>query len=442
MARLVVLFPAGRLPTTGGERSVLDHALHLRAKHDVVALVRPGPLTELLQREGVATVPFPTCTPVCTITAGRVVHQLARAVRANVAGDLIAQRERRAMALKVKPVTQAPEFAGAALERSSSPWPQRAWLTTDTVRVLRALALREIFDRVGAEVVIADWHDDAIAAALACHDRSTRLLWYVQNAERVAHWETWLLERADRVVAVGHDLAARRFGRLATLRVVPNGVRLERFREDSGPRPAGLEHLAPDAQLVGAVGMLSVMKGSFDLLEAFAGLHARVPAAVLLLIGHQTDAVRAQLEARTKSLGLQKAVLPLGPRKDVPALLAALDLFVHPSHTEGLSLALLEAMASGLACVASDIDGCRELLKDDVGALVPPREPALLAVAMERLLRDPEQRRSMGAAARQRVASGYLHESMLTGMAAVVDELAPSPTRSGAPQSQPAPRPS
>ena len=98
----------------------------------------------------------------------------------------------------------------------------------------------------------------------------------------------------------------------------------------------------------------------------------------------------------------------LGYRTDVPALMAAADVFVLPSHLEGLPMAVIEAMLTGLPVVATDIRGPREQVVDCVtGLLVPRGEAAPLAAALARLAADPDLRAVMGAAGRARAAARY-----------------------------------
>jgi glycosyltransferase involved in cell wall biosynthesis len=110
------------------------------------------------------------------------------------------------------------------------------------------------------------------------------------------------------------------------------------------------------------------------------------------------------MEMLAGSEGLSGRLLMLGYRNDVPAILSLLDLFAMPSYREGMPRALLEAMATGLPVVATDIRGCREEVVDgETGLLVPPRDHYALGEAMLRILSDGEMAARMGRAGRQRV---------------------------------------
>jgi len=161
-----------------------------------------------------------------------------------------------------------------------------------------------------------------------------------------------------------------------------------------------------DALLMGTVGRLHRAKGLADLLAALAQVRERIPTVRLLLVGD--GELRGELEAQTQSLGLSSVVTFAGIRADVPEILAALDIFVLPSLWEGMPLVLLEAMAASLPVVVTAVGGTPEVVVDGVtGLLVPPRDPAALAQAIIRLLRDPDLRRRMGRAGRRQIEQHF-----------------------------------
>lgn len=108
---------------------------------------------------------------------------------------------------------------------------------------------------------------------------------------------------------------------------------------------------------------------------------------------------RPRLEARRRALGLESAFALPGARYDMAEVLSGFDLFALPSWWEGHPIALLEALAAGLPVVASDIDGVRAIVGDSGAALlVPPRDPAALAVAILQLVEEPDRRRALASA--------------------------------------------
>jgi glycosyltransferase involved in cell wall biosynthesis len=213
---------------------------------------------------------------------------------------------------------------------------------------------------------------------------------------------------AQAIVAVGPQVARAYQQRWPDLfiHVLPNAVTLL-------PRLAKGERLAQRRQLVGdpdrpllmAIGRLTEQKGYPDLLAAFVTVRRHYPDAILLIIGQ--GETRPALLARIEALELANSVHLLGQRDDVPALLAAADLFVSASHWEGMPVALLEAMSAGLPVVATAVGDVPSVVTTATGVLVPPRQPAALAQAITTLLDDPGQRSALGKAGRQRVERHY-----------------------------------
>jgi glycosyltransferase involved in cell wall biosynthesis len=157
-----------------------------------------------------------------------------------------------------------------------------------------------------------------------------------------------------------------------------------------------------------SVGRLSRQKAFADLITAFTTVRQKYPTAVLVIVGG--GQTRAELVAQIQSLGLEGHVFLLGFRNDVPALLAASDLFVSSSHWEGIPIAILEAMSAGLPVVATEVGDVPLIVNEASGFIVPPAQPMRLADAITTLLADPDQRRKMGAAARLHVLQNYSPE--------------------------------
>jgi glycosyltransferase involved in cell wall biosynthesis len=141
------------------------------------------------------------------------------------------------------------------------------------------------------------------------------------------------------------------------------------------------------------------------LLDAWTGIIERAPAT-LIFAGDGTE--RVSIAQRIDREGLSDSVRLLGTVGDIPELLRAADLFVLPSIAEGMSNSLLEAMATALPCVASDIGGNRDLIGDNrFGVLVAPNTPEAWTEALVPLLCDPQRRHSLGSLARGRVLAQY-----------------------------------
>lgn len=199
-----------------------------------------------------------------------------------------------------------------------------------------------------------------------------------------------------------------------------NGVDTERFAPaDRSQARQRLDAplLAPQAFVVGAVGRLSAVKNLPMLVQAFARVHRRNPAfagrARLVLVGDgpESAALRAQLEHE----GIAACTLMPGARDDVPDWLQALDLLCLPSLAEGISNAILEAMASGLPVIATDVGGNAELVENgSTGWLVPSGDADALAARIEAYFEDRATLERHAAAARQLAVTKFSLDGMVS----------------------------
>jgi glycosyltransferase involved in cell wall biosynthesis len=217
----------------------------------------------------------------------------------------------------------------------------------------------------------------------------------------------------------------------AGVRVVPNGVDMAAI-DAARPGPAVRQELGlpEDVPVIGLVGRLDHWgKGHKELFTAMANLKDRYPCHALIVGGGRREAEMRELAA---DLGLAGQAHFLGQRQDVPDLLKAMDIFVLPSYSEGLSLALLEAMAAGLPVIATAVGGTPEVVTDGVtGLLVPPRDPEALAGALERLLADPAGARALGNKAREHVRERYSLDLLGREINEIHEELVTKKFRAG-----------
>lgn len=214
--------------------------------------------------------------------------------------------------------------------------------------------------------------------------------------------------------ALRHDVWLRR-----PVHVIPNGVRwtpptASTLRVELG--------LAAEDRLVLAIGNLYPVKGHVVLLDALAQLATTHPQLHVAIAGR--GELRPVLAAQARRSGLATRVHLLGLRSDVPNLLAAADVVVHPSFSEGLPLALLEAMFAGKPIVASATGDIPAALDNGkAGLLVPPGSAAGIAAAIATLLGSPVDAAVLGAAARDRAARVYGVATMLERYASLYHEL-------------------
>ena len=204
------------------------------------------------------------------------------------------------------------------------------------------------------------------------------------------------------------------------IRLIPNGIPSPPNGSVADVRAElGIE---PGAPVLGVVCELRAQKALEVLFEAAALLLPEFPALKVLVAGDGPE--RAPLEAAASQLGAADAVLFLGIRRDVPALLAAVDVAVLSSDYEGSPLSVLEYMAAGKPVVSTRVGGVPELVEDGVqGLLVEPRDPAALAKAVAELLRDPERAERLGAQGRERQLREYSLDAMVRHVEELYEEL-------------------
>lgn len=196
----------------------------------------------------------------------------------------------------------------------------------------------------------------------------------------------------------------------AKMVVIPNGFDLESFRPDPGSRLEVRRELGiPDAApLVGVIARFHPQKDHRSFFDAASEVAERFPETRFLLCGQGVDATNQTLGQHIASKGLRGLVHLLGERRDVARLTAALDIACSSSaFAEGFPNAVGEAMACAVPCVATDVGDSAEVI-GDTGRVVPRAKPDQLADAIKTLISaGPEERRRLGAAARERVSQRY-----------------------------------
>jgi glycosyltransferase involved in cell wall biosynthesis len=239
----------------------------------------------------------------------------------------------------------------------------------------------------------------------------------------------WLLGARTLPIAcaefVRHSFLAQAGAPAQGIRTIANGIPDRVAGVDAADLRRRLlrEHSFPDDALVLAtLGRLTAQKAYDHLLRALARVDAALPWR-LLLFGDGEQ--RLQLEALAVELGLQERVRCVGFRADAADCLAACDAVVFSSLFEGLPIALLEAMAMARPVVATRVGGIPDAVDDGIEALlVPPRDEAALAGAIERLLRDSAARESLGTAGRARFVRQFRAQAMVERYEAVYREAA------------------
>lgn len=231
----------------------------------------------------------------------------------------------------------------------------------------------------------------------------------------------------DRVVAVSDRVSeyCREVDGLPAERVVTvyNGI------EDRTSATVAREEiragmgLGADDLVITTVGHIRHVKGIDVLAEAAARLRERFPTARIAVVGdaHEPDHMAA-LQAYVASQGLERTLRFVGAREDIPAVLAASDIFVLPSRSEGFSNALVEAMLCSLPCVATDVGGNREAVREGVsGFLVASEAAGQLAERLAALLGAPALRARMGREGRRIALATFTVQGMMDGLMDVYD---------------------
>jgi glycosyltransferase involved in cell wall biosynthesis len=227
------------------------------------------------------------------------------------------------------------------------------------------------------------------------------LVYFYGVVDRIA------LRKFARVVAVSDEVKARLLKagvRAEVISLIRNGIELYPF-DDAAPS-LWEDSASNDTLIVGLIGRLSWEKGVDIFLRAAARVLVEFPSAKFVVVGEGPD--KGKLEQLVNELKIRESVSMLGRRNDMPSVYASLDVMVSASRQEGLPMAILEGMASGLPLVATAVGEVPTVVLDGrTGVLVPAGNPDSLAAGIIELLRDPAMRKSLGSAARQRVEEEY-----------------------------------
>jgi len=243
--------------------------------------------------------------------------------------------------------------------------------------------------------------------------------------------DRWLSPRCDALVAVSQEVRqfyeARGIGR-GRWDVIYNGIEAPDAERARGQAYAALG-IGASARVVGLLGRLVPAKAPLVFLEAVALAAQKVPDLKALVIGD--GPLRADVEAFIQKRGLSPRVVLTGVRQDIPELLAGLDVLAFSSEREGLSMAMLEAMAAGVPVVATRVGGTPELIEHErTGLLVEPANPAQLAEGIARLCQNGQQADAIRRAAQQHVAERFSLRAMVGAHESVYQSLSASFGRS------------
>jgi len=237
--------------------------------------------------------------------------------------------------------------------------------------------------------------------------------------------ERWTARFARRLIAVSEEVKRFYVSSVGVpsekISVVYNGIDLDRFPAAAAVGKRAVSGVPGGDILVGFAGRLEEEKDLATWLRAARRITESAPGAAFLIAGEGSE--RRSLEKLSASLGLSGRVRFLGLREDIEEVIAACDIVMFSSRYEGISLALLEAMAGGKAVVTTRVGGNVEVVRDGVnGLLVAPGDETALAAAVLRLAADADGRARLGEEARRTVVERFSHGRWVAGITGIYEE--------------------
>ena len=258
------------------------------------------------------------------------------------------------------------------------------------------------------------------------------------SANPAVRWYHYLLNRITsrffcaRVIAVSEavkKMIIKQGVSVDKISVVRNGIDLDAVRHD---KKTSLEirksfGLNENQRIIGEIGRLCRFKGQDILIQSASGIVKKIPEAIFMIIGEDLQRAgeyKKELEDLAGGLGIKQNIIFTGYREDIMDLLNSFDIFVLPSLEEGLSVAILEAMAAKKAVIATSAGGNPEIVVDgSTGTLVPSGDPDKLAEAILYHLENPEISKRMGEQGYARVKKYFSLSEMLDKVMRIYKEV-------------------
>lgn len=286
----------------------------------------------------------------------------------------------------------------------------------DVARRLAVLIRAESIDLIHANSTTAH-----IYGAWAGHMAGVPAVWHCRDLVALGPLGKWLYRRAARVIAISGVVQAsleRYAARTRKTVCIHNGIDVDVYRQSAEGLAVRNEfNLRGDQILIGMVAQMVPWKNHGLFLRAARRIATDFPATMFLLAGADLHGdhpgYRPALEQFVTESGLKERVIFLGFRRDMPRVMAALDVLVHPAACEPFGRVVAEAMAAGKPVVAVDSAGPREIIEPGVsGLLTPPDDVDALAQAMRRLLQDSAWAARLGEAGRRRIEDHFRVDQM------------------------------
>lgn len=279
-------------------------------------------------------------------------------------------------------------------------WRLVAWLRSENVKIVHThLFTADTYGRIAAKL--------AGTQGIFSTKHNTNL--WPSRIHFIIDWLlSWITTRVIGCTKEVAEILYRAYFPENRILAISNGIDLERFQYDRSSKitARAIWNISSDIPLLALVGRLHPQKGHGDLIEVLARLRDEEIKFFCLFVG--SGELSQELAKKIKKYDLETSIIFTGQRNDIPLILRTIDIFVMPSHSEGLPMALLEAMACACPVVASSVGGIPSVIQDGVnGLLVPPSDQDALYQALHRLLIDRETRLSLGRAGEETVRQYY-----------------------------------
>lgn len=285
------------------------------------------------------------------------------------------------------------------------------------VQLSLVFKLRQLLRKQRIDVLHAHNMGPAFYGTIAARLGGAPFILVTRHNKDAKHWNAMLWQMTNIVVAVSRDAkkALLQYNMInpKKVRVIYNGIDVDKYRHgnDSSSSIRSQLQLSDKDIVICSVGRLCYQKDYFTLLDALKIVLSKCPCVKLLIIGD--GPLKNELHDYAQKLGIAESVKFLGLRNDIPALLKMCRLFVLSSVSEGMPIALLEAMACSLPCVVTGVGGNVEVVVDGIsGYIVPPKNPELLSDRIIDILKDEQLAQRIGVAAYHRVKEQFTLQRM------------------------------
>lgn len=304
------------------------------------------------------------------------------------------------------------------------------------IRPIAFFKLAQILKNQGVDILHCHHHKATVYGTIAGKIAKVPvILSHVHGMGRTRNIERklqnyFLLPRIDKILAVGQAvkddiLKHNKFLESEKIINVGNSIDYECFANSQFDRKTAREkyNIPPDAFVFATAGRLAETKGQKYLIEAFAKIKNQIPNALLLFAG--TGTLKDEIEKKAAELNCTDSVRFLGQVKNMPEFYNAIDCFVLPSIAEGLPRTLIEAMAAGVLCIASDVGGIPEIMDNGrLGRLIPAKNSNALAEAMLKTFNIPlKEKEIIVTKARENAKINYSIDAMIKRIESIYDSL-------------------